>query len=203
MGFYADRIVPTLIHLAMRNRRLAPYRERVVGAARGRVLEIGAGSGLNLPFYTGPVRALVALDPSPRLLAMARRAAAAAPVPLELVEAAAETLPFDDRSLDTVVSTWTLCSIPDVDRALAEIRRVLKPDGRFLFVEHGLAPDAAVRRWQNRLAPAWQRFSGGCRLNRPMRALVERAGFSIRRLDAGYMPGPKMLTYMTEGMARP
>lgn len=204
MGFYADRIVPHLVHLAMRNRRLLPYRERVVGAAAGRVLEIGAGSGLNLPFYTGRVRALVALDPSPRLLAMTRRAAAtAAPVPLELIEGSAEALPLDGRSVDTVVTTWTLCSIPDVQRALAEIRRVLKPGGQLLFVEHGLAPEARVQRWQKRLAPLWRPLAGGCRLDRPTRDLIAGAGFAIRTLSSGYIPGPKILTYLTEGRAEP
>ena len=203
MGFYADRIVPHLVHLAMRNRRLVPYRERTIGAARGRVLEIGAGSGLNLPFYTSGVRALIALDPSRRLLSMAHRASADALVPLELVEASAETMPLDSRSVDTVVTTWTLCSIPDVTRALGEIRRVLKPDGQLLFVEHGLSPEPRVQAWQNRLTPLWRPLAGGCHLNRPIRRLIEGAGFTIRRFDAGYMPGPKVMTWLSEGSATP
>ncbi|MDE2230225.1 MAG: class I SAM-dependent methyltransferase [Alphaproteobacteria bacterium] len=203
MGFYADRIVPRLCHLAMRNRRLVPYRQRVVGAATGRVLEIGAGSGLNLPFYGARVRELVALEPSPRLLAMARRAARAAARPVEWIEGSAEAIPLDGRSVDTVVTTWTLCTIPDIGRALAEMRRVLKPGGQLLFVEHGLSPDARVRTWQNRLTPLWRPLAGGCHLNRPIRALIESAGFAIRDLRTGYMPGPKVMTYLYEGRAQP
>jgi len=203
LGFYADRIVPHLVHLAMRNRRLVPYRERVIGAATGRVLEIGAGSGLNLPFYTGRVRELVALDPSPRLLAMARRRSVDALVPLEVIEGSAEALPLDARSFDTVVTTWTLCSIPDVHRALGEIRRVLKPSGQLLFVEHGLSPEPRVQTWQDRLTPLWRPIAGGCHLNRAIRNLIEGAGFAIRELSTGYMPGPKILTYLSEGRAEP
>ena len=203
MGFYADRIVPHLVHVAMGNRRFLPYRKRVIGAAHGRVLEIGVGSGRNLPFYTGQVRALVGLDRSPRLLAMAHRASAAAPVPLELIEGSAEALPLDSRGFDCVVTTWTLCSISDVRRALTEIRRVLKPDGQLLFVEHGLAREPGVRQWQDRLTPLWRPLAGGCHLNRPIRSLIEGAGFAIGRFDAGYMPGPKVMTYLSEGSATP
>src|SRR5437899_5500726 len=132
MGFYADHIVPRLINLAMRNQQLAPYRKRVLALAEGRVLEIGMGSGQNLPFYTARATTIVGLEPHPKLLAMASTKASI--IPRSLIEASAESLPLDDASIDTVVATWTLCSIPDVTAALAEIRRVLKPDGQFLFV---------------------------------------------------------------------
>lgn len=200
MGFYADRVVPHLVNLAMRNSMLVPYRERVLAQAQGRVLEIGIGSGANLPLYTDRTTDVLGLEPHPKLLKMASRNAGH--VPTELIEGSAETIPLEDSSVDTVVTTWTLCSIPDVTKALAEMRRVLKPDGRLLFVEHGLSPDDGVRKWQNRLTPVWRKIAGGCHLDRPIRPLIENAGFRISRLDTGYMPGPKPMTFMYEGSAR-
>jgi ubiquinone/menaquinone biosynthesis C-methylase UbiE len=145
MGFYQDRILPFVIEMAMRRRNLAAYRNRVVPAAEGRVLEIGIGSGLNLPFYTRKAEHVIGLDPSPRLLSMARQAARPSLGAVEFVEGSAEAIPLEDRSVDTVVTTWTLCSIPNAPGSLGEMRRVLKPGGRLLFVEHGRAPDASVR----------------------------------------------------------
>ncbi len=203
MGLYNDVVLPRLCHLAMRNHRLLPYRRRVVGMAEGRVLEIGVGSGLNLPLYGSGVREVLALDPGARLLDMARRTPAPSGRAVEFVEASAEAIPIDSGSIDTVVMTWTLCSIAHADLALAEIRRVLRPAGQLVFVEHGLAPDASVRRWQDRLTPVWKRISGGCHLNRPVQPLIESGGFRIERVDAGYMSGPKLLTFFSEGVARP
>ncbi|MFM0084809.1 class I SAM-dependent methyltransferase [Paraburkholderia sediminicola] len=202
MDFYNNVILPRLCHLAMRNRRLVPYRERVIGGAQGRVLEIGIGSGLNLSFYRAPVTDIVALEPAPALIAMARRSVHP-PIRVSFIEGSVEAIPLDDHSIDTVVTTWTLCTIPQVATALGEMRRVLKPGGRLLFVEHGLAPDESVRRWQDRLTPAWACFSGGCHLNRPIRTIIERAGFRCERLETGYMPGPKPMTFIYEGSARP
>lgn len=201
MGFYHDRVLPLLIHLAMRQDRLAAYRRRVVPAAEGRVLEVGVGSGLNLPFYGGGVARVIGLDPSARLLGWARESGAAPPV--DLVEGSAERIPLATSSVDTIVTTWTLCSIPDARAALGEMRRVLKPAGRLLFVEHGLAPDPRVRRWQDALTPAWKHLAGGCHLNRPIAELIAGSGFRIERLETGYMPGPKPMTFMYEGAARP
>ena len=133
-----------------------PIRERVIGAAEGRVLEIGVGSGLNLPFYRPPVREVLALEPAPRLVTMARSASRATIMPVSFLEASAEAIPLEEHSVDTVVTTWTLCSIPQAATALAEMRRVLRPGGKLLFVEHGLAPDEGVRRWQDRLTPVWR-----------------------------------------------
>ncbi len=203
MGFYQDRIVPHLINLAMRNRQLLPYRERVISAAQGRVLEIGIGSGMNIPLYRPQTRELLGLEPAPRLVSMAQQAAKAAARPVVLIEGTGEAIPLDDASVDTVISTWTLCSIPDAARALREMRRVLKPSGRMLFVEHGLAPEPGVQRWQNWLTPAWKRLGGGCHLNRPIRRLIEGAGFHIERLDTGYLAGRNPMTFMYEGSARP
>jgi len=202
MSFYQDHVLPYVIRAAMRQRNLAAYRERVISGAAGRVLEIGAGSGLNFPLYGSDVERVLALEPLRKLLAMARRAAGNTMRPVELLDASAEAIPLPDRSVDTVVTTWTLCTIPDVARALTEIRRVLKPGGRLLFVEHGLSPDAGVRRWQDRLTPLWKRLGGGCHLNRGIADLIEKAGFRIEHLDTGYMRGPKPMTFTYEGRAR-
>jgi ubiquinone/menaquinone biosynthesis C-methylase UbiE len=203
VSFYRDWILPRLIHFSMRQRNLVPYRQRVITAAAGHVLEIGIGSGLNLPFYTADVERVIGLDPSPQLLAIARGPAGQASIPAELVEGSAEAIPLQDRSIDTVVTTWTLCTIPDASGALAEMRRVLKPGGRLLFVEHGRSPDFGVRRWQDRLTPVWKRIGGGCHLNRPIAELIGGAGFLMERLDTGYMRGRNPMTFMYEGSARP
>lgn len=203
MGLYQDHILPCLVHLTMRQRNLAAYRARVIPAAEGRVLEIGIGSGLNLPLYGAKVERVIGVDPSPRLLAMTREAARQASIPVELIEAGAEAIPLTTGSIDTVVTTWTLCSIPGVQDAIEEMRRVLKPGGRLLFVEHGRAPDPGVCRWQDRLTPLWRRVSGGCHLNRAIGTLIESAGFRVDRLETGYMRGPKLATFMYEGSARP
>lgn len=203
MGLYQDHILPHLIHLTMRQRNLAAYRARVIPAAQGRVLEIGIGSGLNLPYYGTAVERVIGLDPSPKLLAMARDAGPRASAPLELIESSAEEIPLYNRSIDTVVTTWTMCSIPDVARALGEMCRVLKPEGRLLFVEHGRSPDSRVRRWQDRLTPVWRRIGGGRHLNRAISELVEGAGFRIEQIETGYMRGPRPMTFMYEGSARP
>ncbi len=203
MSFYSDVILPRLCDLAMRNKQFVPFRERVIGAAEGRVLEIGVGSGRNLPFYRPPVREILALEPAPRLVTMARCAARATSIPVSFLEASAEAIPLDEDCVDTIVTTWTLCSIPQAATALAEMRRVLRPGGKLLFVEHGLAPDEGVRRWQDRLTPAWRCISGGCHLNRPIRSMIEGSGFRIDRIETGYIPGPKPMTFMYEGSARP
>jgi ubiquinone/menaquinone biosynthesis C-methylase UbiE len=202
MGFYSDVVLPRLCDLAMHNRHLLPYRKRVVGSAQGRVLEIGVGSGLNLPLYGNSVREILALEPAPRLIAMARRSAGA-PAPVMFIEGSAEAIPIDDESIDTVVTTWTLCTIPQAVVALGEMRRVLRSSGCLVFVEHGLAPDQSVRRWQDCLTPLWRRISGGCHLNRPIRAIIEDSGFGLERLETGYMPGLKIINFTYEGSARP
>lgn len=201
MTFYRDHVLPHLIALAMRNRTLVPYRERVVSEATGRILELGIGSGLNLPLYGRNASEIIGLEPSPRLIAMATRRARKMGIPVTFIESSAEAIPIQDRSIDTVVMTWTLCSIPNVLGALSEMRRVLKLGGKLLFVEHGLAPEPGVRRWQGILTPFWRRIAGGCHLNRPIQNLIETAGFSVIRLKTGYSPGPKPLTYMYEGCA--
>jgi ubiquinone/menaquinone biosynthesis C-methylase UbiE len=202
MGFYQDQIVPLLTNLSMRNKRLSAYRDRVVPAATGRVLEIGIGSGLNLPRYSPNVQHLIGLEPSPKLLGMARHAVRLV-IPVDLIEGSAEEIPLEKASVDTVVTTWTLCTIPDASRALYEMRRVLKPGGRLLFVEHGRASDPNVVWWQDHLTPIWKRIGGGCHLNRAIGSLIEGAGFRFERLETSYMRGPKPMTFMYEGSARP
>jgi ubiquinone/menaquinone biosynthesis C-methylase UbiE len=203
MSFYNDHILPHVINLAMRNRELTAYRERVLSQAHGRVLEIGIGSGLNLPLYGSRVEAILGLDPAARLIAMAQDAANRSKIPVTLITGSAQAIPIDRGSIDTLVTTWTLCSIPDVGAALQDMRRVLKPGGQLLFVEHGSAPEENVRKWQNRLTPLWKRIGGGCHLNRPIRTLIEDARFRILRLDTGYAKGPRPMTYFYEGCATP
>lgn len=202
MGLYRTRIFPRLLDLAMRQDILAPYRRRAVAEAAGPVLEIGAGSGLNLPLYGRPADWVCAVEPSPELLGMAARRGAAAPVPVALVRASAEALPFRDGAFATVVSTWTLCSIPDPLRALGEMRRVLSPGGRLAFVEHGLAPEMRVAGWQRRLTPLWRHIAGGCHLDREIDALIRTAGFRIGAIETGYIKGPKVMTFLYQGWAQ-
>lgn len=205
MGLYANRILPCLLHTAMQQEALRPFRARVAGAAAGRVLEIGIGSGLNLPFYGPNVRELVGIDPSPALLDRARQAYSPSRLAAEFVEGAAEALPFETGLFDTIVTTWTLCTIPDPGRALAEARRVLKPGGALLFIEHGHAIDEpGVARWQDWMDPLWTRIAGGCHLNRRIDTLLTGSGFRLDRLDTGHrVPGPRTHTFLYEGQARP
>ncbi|MDT7952877.1 MAG: class I SAM-dependent methyltransferase [Acetobacteraceae bacterium] len=203
MGFYARHILPSLLHAAMRQEVLLPFRTRVVGAAEGRVLEIGIGSGLNLPLYGAGVTEVVGVDPSSALLSRASAAAGQCRAPVTLVEGSAEALALEDRSVDTVVSTWSLCTIPDAGQALAEVRRVLRPGGVVLFVEHGRAPEPGLARWQDRLDPIWTRIAGGCHLNRAMDILLRNAGFHLDALSTTRVPGPRTHTFLFEGQARP
>lgn len=202
MGIYQRLIVPRLINAAMRNRRLAPLRERQIAEARGRVLEIGIGSGLNLPFYRRDIEAVIGIDPSLELLTMARKHTAWLHFPVKLLHGPAEALPLEDHSVDSVVITWTLCSVAEPGRVLAEARRVLQPGGDLIFIEHGQAPEAGVRRWQDRLTPLWRKLAGGCHLNRPIEGLIAQAGFKIADLETGYLvKGPRVATYHYLGRA--
>jgi ubiquinone/menaquinone biosynthesis C-methylase UbiE len=202
MGFYENCVLPFLIDVSMRQASFAEYRRRLVTSATGRVLEVGVGSGFNLPFYDEAVSQVIGLDPSPRLLSKAQRATTRTAGRVDLLEGSAEAIPLDATSIDTIVTTWTLCSIPEISVALAEMRRVLKPDGRLLFVEHGRSPDPRVTRWQDLLTPTWKRIAGGCHLNRPIDQLLKESGFRIERLSTGYMKGPRLMTFMYEGAAR-
>lgn len=205
MAFYDRRVLPELIGCACRTRALTRQRARLIPLARGRVLELGIGAGANLRFYDpARVTALHGLEPSAEL----RAKAAAAPRPpglgLSLEAGRAEDLPYADASFETVVTTFTLCSVPDPAAALREARRVLKPDGRLLLCEHGLAPERAVARWQRRLEPAWAAMAGGCRLTRDVAAELVPAGFTPGRLERRYLRKvPKLVGWVTVGEALP
>lgn len=201
MDFYEHWILPPLLDLVMRRKDLTKYRGATVAAAHGRVLEIGVGSGLNFRLYGNGVEHVVALDPSERLLAMARRRASTSPAPVELLLASATAIPLGYNTIDSIVMTWTLCSIPDPLAALREMRRVLKPGGTLCFVEHGLSPEPVVERLQRRLTPPWRCISGGCHLDRKMDDLIRQAGFDLTDLHEGYAPGPRPMSYMYQGCA--
>jgi ubiquinone/menaquinone biosynthesis C-methylase UbiE len=203
MGFYGDCILPHIIDFAMSTKAIMDERRRCLEPVGGVVLEIGFGSGLNLPFYPAAVTQVIGVDPSSTSARLARKRIEAAPFRVELIGLSAETLPMEDRSVDTVVSTFTLCTIPDPASALREMRRVLKPGGRFHFVEHGRADDPGVARWQQRLNGIQQALFGGCNLNRPISTLVERAGFEIERLENDYLKAaPKFGGFLYRGVAR-
>ncbi len=201
MSFYEHWILPPILDLIMRQEHLTKYRRAVVAGAHGRVLEIGVGSGLNFPLYGKQVELVYGIDPSPRLLAIARRRAAASGVPVELLQGSATAIPLANDTIDIVVMTWTLCSIPDPLAALREMRRVLKPNGNLCFVEHGLSPEPSVERWQHRITPAWRRMAGGCHLDRKIDELIRLAGFDLTNLQVEYAPGPRTMSYMYEGCA--
>ena len=204
MGVYGRYVLPRLIDFAMRNKDATRLRAAWVPRARGNVLEVGIGSGLNLPFYSREVQHVYGVDPSSELQRMAqRRVTAGSPAIEFLCQSAEEPLPLADSSVDTVVLTWTLCSIPNVSRALAEMRRVLRTDGRLIFVEHGRAPDAGVATWQDRLTPLWKSITGGCHLNRQVDELLTAAGFQIAELTKSYLTGPRPMTYTYQGFAQP
>ncbi len=203
MNFYDRRILPHVLNFMMRQQALVPFRTRVIGAAQGRVLEFGVDSGLNLPLYGAGVTSVTGVDPSSALLGMAQDRVTSAIVPVELIEASAETLPIETASIDTVVTTWTLCTIPNAVQALREARRVLKPGGTLLFIEHGRAPEPGIARWQDRLDRPWGLIAGGCHINRRIDALIIDAGFHIERLSHDRMPGPRTHNYLYEGKAHP
>jgi ubiquinone/menaquinone biosynthesis C-methylase UbiE len=203
MAFYAKYVLPRLIDLAMRNKDTTRLRAEWVSRARGEVLEVGIGSGLNLAFYPSEVRRVYGVDPSAELQKMARKRTVGRPLDVEfLSQSAEESLPLHDRTIDTVVVTWTLCSIPDPLKALHQMKRVLKPDGRLIFIEHGRAPDSGVAAWQDRLNPIWKRIGGGCHLNRRIDDLLAAAGFQIEDLKTAYLLGPRPMTYTYQGLAR-
>lgn len=202
LGFYERRILPRLIHFGMRQKQLLPLREQLVAGARGTVLEIGIGSGLNLPFYPREIEILLGLDPSAELLQIAKRHSSWVHFPVELSEGRAEDIPLDDGAVDHVVMSWTLCSVADPVRALAEVRRVLRAGGTLRFVEHGRAPEPRVQRWQDGLTPLWRRVAGGCHLNRPIARLIEEAGLRLADVETGYLiRGPRFATFHYRGRA--
>lgn len=202
--WYDRNILPWLLDLACGISPVRYQREKVVPKAVGHVLEIGIGTGLNAPHYDKQkAHTIVGLDPALRLHRLAAKRIAQAGLKIELVGLSAERIPYPDRTFDSVLMTYTLCSIPDPVSALKEMHRVLKPEGRLVFCEHGKAPDASVHRWQNRLTPWWKKIAGGCHLNRDIPALLEEAGFKCEAIETMYIPGPRPLTYNYWGLAKP
>jgi ubiquinone/menaquinone biosynthesis C-methylase UbiE len=202
MGLYAKYVLPRIIDVAMRNEETARLRAAWIPLARGEVLEVGIGSGLNLPFYSPDVQRIYGVDPSVELQRIARGRVVAAPMEVEfLSQSAEEQLPLADASIDTVVTTWTLCSIADAPKALREMKRVLKTSGRLIFLEHGRAPDPGVVEWQERITPLWKNITGGCHLNRKIDDLITTAGFRITELKTFYVRGPRPMTYTYQGAA--
>jgi ubiquinone/menaquinone biosynthesis C-methylase UbiE len=202
MSFYEDRVLPHLMNLAMNTQGVRDERHRCLEHVAGDVLEVGFGTGLNLPFYPSAVTKVVGVDPSATSARLARKRIAAAPFPVEIVGLSAERLPIADESASTIVSTFTLCTIPDIGQALREMRRVFAPGGRLHFVEHGRSDDETMRRWQRRLNGFQQTVFGGCHLDRPIAELIEQEGFHIERLENAQLQGtPKFAGYLYRGVA--
>ncbi len=203
MSFYEDQVVPRLVNALLGNKEFGELRRRVASGLSGQVLEVGFGSGLNVPYYPSSVTRVQAVDPATLGRKLAAGRLAASSVPVEFVGLDGAHLPVESGSIDHVLITWTMCTIPDVATALSEMRRVLRPGGQMHFIEHGLAPDAKVARWQQRLNPLERRLAGGCNLNRPIDELIQQAGFSFDELETFYGKGPKSFSYLYEGVASP
>ncbi len=200
MSIYGDRVLPRLVDVAL-GRGVDPIRARVAAALEGTVVEVGFGSGRNVPHYPTTVQRVVAIDPSLVGRRLAARRLAASPVPVEFAGLDGQDLPLDDASVDHALITWTLCTIPDAPRSLAEVRRVLRPGGRLHFVEHGLSSNPASARWQRRLTPFWRHVAGGCHLDRPIDELVSNAGFDLVELERYRFSRPELIGYLYEGIA--
>ena len=204
MGFYAKHILPRALDFACSMKPVLEQREKVVPLAEGRVLEVGIGTGLNLPYYDATkVERVIGLDPAEEMLVRARKRAAGLPFAVEHLALEGERIPLEPGSIDTVLVTYTLCTIPDVLTALGGMRRVLKPTGRLIFCEHGKAPDARVRRWQRRINPLWGKLLGGCSLDRDVPSLLKQGGFAFDTIESAYLDGPAIASFNYWGTARP
>jgi len=202
MGFYSEVLFPWGMNLMMSGEEFQKQRRAVLQAVDGKILEIGFGSGLNLPHYPESVKQLVSIDPNPGMGRYTAKQIAASNIAVERQVLSGESLPMLDDSFDTVVSTWTLCSIQDIESALLEVKRILKPGGQFIFLEHGLSPDKNVSRWQHRLNGLQRTIGDGCNLNRDMRQLVGDTGFSQLNIENYYFPNtPRFIGYMYRGLA--
>ena len=204
MSLYEKYILPTCIDMACGSKPVLAQRAQMVPQARGRVLEIGMGSGINIPFYdASKVDMVWGLEPSEGMRVKAQKNLKKAPFNVEWLDLPSEEIPLEDKSADTILLTYTLCTIPGWQQALAEMRRVLKDDGRLIFCEHGVAPDENIRRWQNRVNPVWKKLAGGCHLNRPIDKLLTTSGFNIEKMECQYLPSvPKIAGYHYKGICR-
>ena len=196
MGFYDKYILPCCLDRACAIGPVSKQREKVVPRATGVVLEIGIGSGLNIPFYNpDKVSKIIGVDPDEHIWKRSAKRRAASPLEIERIGLSGEDIPLEDNMADSVVVTYSLCTIPDPIKALGEMKRILKPGGKILFTEHGKAPDAKVHRWQNRIDPIWGKLAGGCHAGRDIPTLFRQAGLEFESLEQGYIPGPKVLSY--------
>jgi ubiquinone/menaquinone biosynthesis C-methylase UbiE len=202
MKLYNKHVLPNLVHLACSQRSVMRQREKIVPLARGKVLEIGSGSGLNFPYYdANKVSKVWGLDPSPEMIEMAGARADAVSFEVEFIRLPGEEIPLQAHSVDTVLVTYILCTIPDVNRVFQEMARVLKPGGELIFCEHGAAPDVGVRRLQDCINPIWKCVGGGCHLNREIPKLIERGGFKIKEMESMYIPGWRPASFNYWGTA--
>lgn len=200
MGYYEKYLLPKLLNMVMKAPEMTRLRRQLVPLATGKVLEVGMGSGLNLPFYAAGVK-VTGVDPSLELQAYAREIAAGAAMDVEFLAVGAEDIPLPDNSFDSAVITWTLCTISDPDAALSEVRRLLKPGGKLIFAEHGASPELRIANWQRRINPVWKSLAGGCQLNRRPDTAILANGFNFDDMQEGYIPGPKFATYSFRGIA--
>lgn len=202
MGLYSNVIFPRILDLAMRDKNMAEVRTAVLADVTGDIFEIGFGTGLNLRYYPDTVKEITTVDANAGCNKIAEPRIAKSPITVHNKVLNGEELPMDDQTFDSVVCTWTLCSIDNAEKALGEIRRILRPDGKFFFVEHGLSPDPKLQKWQNRLNPIWKIIGDGCNLNRKHDELLQDCQFSIDKLDNFHLEtGPKFATYLYQGVA--
>jgi len=205
MSLYDKYILPRMLNCACSSKPMVYQRQKVVPLAEGDILEVGIGSGLNLPFYDkSKVNKIWGLDPSKELNRMASKVAAEENLEIDFLISGAEHIPLPDDHVDTILITYTMCTIPEVEQANEEMKRVLKPGGKMIFCEHGKAPDANIHKWQNRINPLWKKIAGGCNLNRDIPALIETSGFKLENLETMYLPStPKIAGYNYWGYAKP
>jgi len=202
MSFYDHYILPELIQFICSRKRFQERRQSILSHAKGNVLDIGMGSGTNLPFLTNSnIKHIYGLEPSERLRNKATTLSDKLKLSINTIANGAEDIPLDKHSIDTVIVTFTMCTIPDIEIALREMQRVLKPGGQLLFCEHGRAPEEQIQKWQNRLNPMWKKISGGCNLNRDIPELITQAGLGIQTIDQHYMQGPKAMSFIHKGIA--
>jgi len=204
MSFYENHCLPHIINFVCGLKEIQEQRGKVIPLAHGRVLEVGMGSGLNIPFYKSENIELVwGLEPSEGMRKKAQSKLKQAPFEIRWLDLPGEEIPLDNDSVDTVVLTYTLCTIPDWKKALQQMHRVLKPGGKLIFCEHGEAPDENIRKWEKRINPVWKKVVGGCNLGRPISRFIEEGGFNIENIESHYLPGPKFAAYNYSGIANP